>query len=80
MQRPRRMLLIAVLRLISYTIQHHFPRPDIAHRHAQDQADRAMGSDPFGRSNDPLSGVTYQISCISYIYITIHNSSKKHNS
>jgi hypothetical protein len=29
------------------------------------------------RSNDPFTGVTYQIACSSDIYITIHNSGKK---
>ena len=35
----------------------------------------ACGSQPLWRSRDPFTGVTYQISCISDIYITIHKSS-----
>ena len=31
---------------------------------------------PLGVSNDPFIGVEYQISCISDIYVTIHNSIK----
>lgn len=29
---------------------------------------------PWGGSNDPFTGVTHQISCISDMYIIIHNS------
>lgn len=35
---------------------------------------RPVGHDPFGRSDEPLTGVRYQISCMSEIYTTIHNS------
>jgi hypothetical protein len=31
---------------------------------------------PLGLLNNPFTGFTYQISCISDIYITIHNNSK----
>lgn len=31
---------------------------------------------PVGDSNDPFTRVTHQISCVSDIYLTIHNSSK----
>jgi hypothetical protein len=36
----------------------------------------AGGSRSFGGSNDPFSGITYQISSIPDNYITTHNSSK----
>lgn len=31
---------------------------------------------PVGDSNDSFTRVTYQISCVSDIYLTIHNGSK----
>ena len=31
---------------------------------------------PLWGANDPYIGIAYQISCISGIYITIHNNSK----
>ena len=34
------------------------------------------GSQPIWGPNNPFTGVTYQISCISDIYIMIHNGSK----
>lgn len=34
-----------------------------------------MGRDPFKGSNNPFSGILYQLSCIYDISITIHNSS-----
>ena len=34
------------------------------------------GSQPFYGCTDPITGVVYQISCISDIYTTIHNQSK----
>jgi hypothetical protein len=36
----------------------------------------ACGLQPIWGSNDPFTGVTYQISCISDVYIMIYNSSK----
>ena len=35
-----------------------------------------VGHDPFGGLSDPITGVAYQISCMSDIYIIIYNSSK----
>ena len=37
---------------------------------------QTVGLNSFGGSNDPFTGIRYQISCISDIYITIHNRSK----
>jgi hypothetical protein len=35
-----------------------------------------LGHDPLEASNNPFTKVAYQISCISDIYIGIHNNSK----
>ena len=44
--------------------------------HDLQQCFSTWGSQPLCGSNDPFSGVVYHISCISDIYILIHNGSK----